>query len=277
MIARSRNLVLPVLGGALLAVTAAVPAPATTPTRTHGPRIRDASGNSINWSGYAVNAAAGSVTDVKGSWIVPAVVGAVSKRSIQYSSFWVGIDGSNSNTVEQCGTDSDWVNGQAVYYAWYEFYPAPSVTISNFPVKPGDAITANVVNNGGGSFTLTITNASEMNPATGAPYTFTTTGSVNSAHASSAEWIAEAPSGGSILPLADFGTVYFGQDYTTPAGVGDCSATVGGATGPIASFGTTEVEAITMVAKKGGRLKAQPSGLSSDGTSFSVRWFSTGP
>src|SRR5947207_1402920 len=71
---------------------------------------------SSNWSGYSVEAAAHTVTDVKGSWIVPAVT--VNGTSTAYAAIWVGIDGSNSNTVEQIGTDSDQVNGVAVYYAW---------------------------------------------------------------------------------------------------------------------------------------------------------------
>ena len=39
--------------------------------------------------------------------------------STAYSSFWVGIDGFSSSSVEQMGTDSDVVNGIPTYYAWY--------------------------------------------------------------------------------------------------------------------------------------------------------------
>jgi len=57
---------------------------------------------SSNWSGYAVTAGRSTVTDVKGSWIVPPVS---CSGSNQYASLWVGIDGYNSSTVEQIGTD----------------------------------------------------------------------------------------------------------------------------------------------------------------------------
>ena len=89
------------------------------------PRIKAGVGNSTsnNWSGYVVTGPTGSVTYVNGSWIVPAVTASATNA---YSAFWVGIDGYNSGTVEQIGTDSDWVNGAAQYYAWYEFYPKPS-------------------------------------------------------------------------------------------------------------------------------------------------------
>src|SRR5262245_38418315 len=86
----------------------------------HAPAIvlhhRDRFATSSNWSGYAVTGAPGSVTDVQGSWVVPAVT--CSGGPNQYAAIWVGIDGFNSNTVEQTGTDSDCQNGTPTYYAW---------------------------------------------------------------------------------------------------------------------------------------------------------------
>src|SRR5580692_7619915 len=93
--------------------------------------------SSANWSGYAVATGAGAVSQVAGSWVVPAVTSNVSA----YSAAWVGIDGAFSSTVEQIGTSSDFVNGQAQYYAWYEMYPAGSVNLG-LTIKPGDTITA---------------------------------------------------------------------------------------------------------------------------------------
>src|SRR5256885_3857866 len=100
---------------------------------------------STNWSGFAVTGS--GVTDAKGSWIVPSVT---CSSSTTYSSYWVGIDGYSSNTVEQTGTDSDCSSGHGVYYAWYEFYPNPSITIGGFTVLPGDRISAEVSYSGGG-------------------------------------------------------------------------------------------------------------------------------
>jgi hypothetical protein len=221
---------------------------------------------SLNWAGYALDSPINSVTDVKGSWIVPSVT--CSKRQTSYSSFWLGIDGYNSNTVEQIGTDSDCRNGKPTYYAWYEFYPAPmsSITMS---VSPGDKMSGEVTYDGNDNFTLTITNH-------GTGKTFSTTGQVSGAQRSSAEWIAEAPSNfvGKVLPLANFGTVNFGNDYT--GDVNTNFATVDGVTGNIASFNpsaTVNVSDITMVTK-GGALKAQPS-VVSNGTSFNATWYNS--
>ncbi len=228
------------------------------PQLTLAPRTHDGSFTSTNWSGYAVTGASGSVSDAKGSWTVPAIQGTCPSTN-QYSSFWVGIDGFSSGTVEQTGTDSDCQNGAPTYYAWFEFFPHPLFLINGLTITPGDHMTAEA-NFNGRSFTVTITDTS-----TGA--SFSTSSKVSRAQRSSAEWIAEAPSSsGGVLPLADFGTVSFSAD----------TATVSGTTGTIGSFGSS-VQAITMVSSSGA-VKAQPSSLSgTNGDSFSVTWKSSGP
>ena len=218
--------------------------------------IREGSASSYNWSGYAVTGGNGSVGDVKGSWIVPPVT---CDTGTEYSSFWVGIDGFNSNTVEQIGTDSDCHSGSPAYYAWFEFYPHPMFTINKLAINPGDEMSAHV-QYAQRQFTVTITNVT-----TG--QSFSTSTRVNSAQRSSAEWVAEAPSSaGGILPLADFGTVSYSGD----------TATVGGASKVIGGFGTANVYAITMV-DGSGNTKAMPSKLGDDNSSFSVQWESAGP
>ena len=102
----------------------------------------------------------GSVTDVKGSWIVPTVTCAA-KAPDSYSSFWVGIDGYGSNTVEQIGIDADCVSGKAAYSAWFEFYPHWPSTINTVDVVPGDTISAEVSYSTKGQFTVTLTNVSQ--------------------------------------------------------------------------------------------------------------------
>lgn len=174
--------------------------------------------NSSNWSGYSVIGPDGSVTGAHGSWVVPSVT--CSAGPSQYSSFWVGIDGFNSPSVEQTGTDSDCSSGRPQYYAWFEFYPNPSFLINTSAIgtiKPGVTITADVTF-GGGVYTVTLTNGANS---------FTTSSAVSSAKGSSAEWIAEAPSSsGGVLPIANFGTVGFLSN----------SATIGGAAGTLRSF-----------------------------------------
>jgi len=257
-------------GGASRAADVTVAAPALRHPPIHIHHVRDATVGSTNWSGYAVTGTAGSVTDVRGSWVVPAIQGSCPSTN-QYASFWVGIDGFNSNTVEQTGTDSDCQNGVPTYYAWFEFYPHPLFIINSLTIGPGDVMSAEVhYNPGARQFTVTITNVT-----TG--QTFSTTTKVNRAQRSSAEWIAEAPSSaGGILPLADFGTAVYGTDHTKVDGTND--ATVSGTTAPIGSF--SKVWQIDMVSVSDGTtVKAAPvvpPGLSSTG-SFADAWASAGP
>jgi hypothetical protein len=244
---------------------------ATVMTRQHAPRRvygavpSHVEGNvtvsdSTNWSGYAVTGS--SFTSAKASWTIPTVNCSTTPNT--YSSFWVGLDGWTSSTVEQTGTDSDCDGKSPSYYAWYEFYPNPSILISSVAVSPGNHMSASVTYSGS-EFTISITNES-----TGK--TYSKSSKVSGAKRSSAEWIAEAPcctNAGGILPLSDFGTVDFGDDYTGVSGTND--ATDSSVSGPISDFGTAVNEAI-MVNGSTGADEAVPSSLSSDGTSFTVAW-----
>ena len=204
--------------------------------------------NSLNWSGYA--AVNSTFTDVKGSWIQPA---ATCNGKSTYSSFWIGLDGDKSSTVEQLGTEADCAKGKAVYYAWWEMFPNVSHTIGGFAVTPGVRYTAEVRYAGGPNFTLTLTG--------GGSSPFTATESLGLEPVlSSAEWIAEAPSmcakSCRVLPLTDFGTVDF-SGASADGGAIDDSAW---------SF-----DPLTMVTS-GGAAKAVPSGLDPTGSAFSITW-----
>ncbi len=218
------------------------------------PRIRDKNGNSTNWSGYAAetslaNPQSNSVSDVKGSWVVPAVS---CTSNSTYSSAWVGIDGYSDSSVEQTGTEHDCINGLPSYYAWFEMYPKPSYRINNFPVNAGDTINAEVKYTGGNKFQLTLQDAT-----TGK--TFVTTQNARASR-QSAEWVMEAPWSGGVLPLTNFGTINFSNS----------SATINGVTGSINNT-LWQNDPITMV-NSSGTSKATPSALSGDGKSFSVIW-----
>jgi hypothetical protein len=177
---------------------------------------------SSNWSGYAVTGT--SVSYVAGSWLVPTV----STTTSGYTSVWVGIDGFSSSTVEQIGTDSDYVSGRVSYYAWYEMYPSGSYNIS-MTVKPNDAMTASVTYQGSNSFLLSIADTTEGE-------TFSKAFSMSGAARSSAEWIVEAPSSYSgVLPLSNFGSVTFTNAY----------ATVNGTTGAIDNFKSYSINLVT--------------------------------
>ena len=78
-----------------------------------------------------------------------------SVSSTGYSSTWIGLDGDSSNTVEQIGTEQDYINGKAVYYAWYEMYPKQPVKL-DLVIEPCDTITADVHFTGTDTYKFTI-------------------------------------------------------------------------------------------------------------------------
>ena len=200
---------------------------------------------SDNWAGYA--ATGGTYTSVQASWVEPSVT---CGSEDTYSSFWVGLDGDGTSSVEQTGTEADCSGGQASYSSWYEMYPANPVNY-NDNLQPGDSMTASVTTDGSGNFTLTLTDNTEG-------WNETQNLSSSSAQDGSAEVIAEAPYSNGVLPLSDFGTV----DFT--------GATVNGS-----ALGSSSPSSINLVSD-GGVTEATTSSLDSTGEDFSVTWASTG-
>jgi Peptidase A4 family len=226
----------------VLALAAALSATAGGATRSlrHVGDHRITNSSSTNWSGYAVTGS--KFTSVSASWTEPTAT----CSTTAYSSFWVGLDGDRSNTVEQTGTDADCSGRTPQYYAWYEMYPKYPVNFSN-TVRPGDKMSASVTTDGRGNFTLKISDATQA-------WSRTVTAKLRSAKLASAEVIAEAPSSSSgVLPLANFGTVYF---------------TGASANGSLLTGTTPKIDPITMA--NGSTVKAQPSAISAG--AFSVAW-----
>lgn len=198
---------------------------------------------SSNWSGYA--ALGSTFSDAKGSWTVPAAdCSTMRGQQLSIASPWVGLDGYSSGTVEQTGTDTDCIGKTPYYQAWYEFYPQQLVTFGG-TVRANDVMNAEV-SHSGSTTTVTLENATRH-------WTASATSTL-SFDLSSAEWIMEAPTS----KLTDFGTVDFSN----------AAATSGSKTnGAIDDF---DFDAITLVSKNGRTTKAEPSGLSGNGRSFSV-------
>lgn len=230
-----------VVVGVLALVPSALAAGGPT-VRSQAPNHKVSHSTSTNWAGYAVTGS--TYTSVSANWTQPSVNCSVTPTG--WSSFWVGLDGDLSNSVEQTGTEADCSSGRPVYSSWYEMYPKYPVNFSN-PVSAGDHFTGSITTDGRGSFTLTLVNSTKG-------WTQTNVARLKRAQLSSAEVIAEAPSSsGGVLPLADFGTAGFS------------SAAVNRAT---LTSSTPGLDPITMAS--GSTVKAKPSSLSNG--SFSVSW-----
>jgi hypothetical protein len=169
----------------------------------------DASGGTLNviksgnWSGYASHLPRrGAFHSVSASWIQPRARCGSSAGQQQFAAFWVGLDGFNSHSVEQTGTDSDCVGTTPHYYGWFEMFPALPVNFKN-PLKPGDHMSASVTFTGTAKYTLVLTDTTRH-------WTHTIVKRNANLARSSAEVITEAPSSTTgILPLANFGTIHY--------------------------------------------------------------------
>jgi len=204
---------------------------------------------STNWSGYADTGS--SFSKVSTTFTEPTGTGC-SRRTTSLAAFWVGIDGYSSDSVEQDGTLIECYEGTAYYYTWWEMYPTNDIQVVGESLKPGDHITASVVRSGT-SYTLAVTDSTHT------ANSFTTTQTCSDCANSSAEWIAEAPSGSSgVYPLTDFGSVSFSGSTVTE----------GSTSGVISSFTDDEITMIT----SSGATEAQPGALNSSGNGFSVTW-----
>jgi hypothetical protein len=229
------------------------PVPVSSPLPTLTGLSRN---ESQNWSGYA--ATGGKFTAINGTWTVPQVSAAATTTGTSRrgpSGFgdatWVGVGGVSGRDLIQAGTEASVVGpGHAVYDAWVEMLPEASQTVP-LTVSPGDSITIAIDEDSQGSGSWSV---SYVNNTTGQKYQ---TNVQYASSESSAEWIEEAPSGGRrLVPLDNFGTVRFSGGSTVENGKKVNVAQAG-------------AYPITMIDRSRQPL-AVPSGLGSDGATFSV-------
>jgi len=248
-----RNVKIISIGAAILlgaAQPAIVSAQALAPVVQNSPQAPVASlssGTSANWAGYVAQGSTYSA--VSGSWTVPTV--SASNVSTAADATWVGIGGVSSQDLIQAGTQAVVQNGSVQYQAWYELLPQYQTQIT-LTVHAGDSVSVSLAEVSANNWSLTF-----VDNTTGEMYQKNI--SYTSSH-SSAEWIEEMPVGGTsrslnYLPLDNFGTTNFTNASVVANGTHEILSGTG-------------AQALTMVA--GGEALATPSGIGSDGGSFSV-------
>jgi hypothetical protein len=153
---------------------------------------------SSNWFGYGqgtLEQGSKLFNSITGDWTVPAATQHTAGQA-EASSDWIGIGGGcvdsgctvTDSTLIQTGTEQDVsATGAPSYSAWWELVPAPSLTISNMTVSPGDHMHASLseVVSDANLWTITIQDVTRNE-------SFTTTVPYASTHAT-AEWIEETP------------------------------------------------------------------------------------
>jgi hypothetical protein len=189
---------------------------------------------SPNWSGYVLQSGK-PFTGVSAQWTVPTVA---SNSPNGMSSTWVGIDGYSDNPVLQAGTEQDmgpWYAPftGAVYYAWYELFPASQQAITPYrefgrlagsatdnKLEPGDVIQVSITPVPGGPVPVADTSGKWLIKFTDQTqkWSYSTT-QTYTGPLSSAEWIEEATSGKSgVSTLANYGSVLF--DFQDQVSIG---------------------------------------------------------
>jgi hypothetical protein len=237
---------------------------------------------SANWAGYVVTGAYTSYTSVTGTWKQPQITCGANDAGAS-SAFWVGLGGyyTSSQSLEQIGTSADCSSktGRPTYYAWYELVPDDSVTISGFPVSPGDVVTTSVnVVGDGSSVLLQVKNRTTHK-------TYTKTLPFASVDSSSAEWVAEAPSACNQyrcrqLSLPNFGSVQFTRVAALGNSIGGTLTSNAGWTSTAISLVPTQRTGFfpgpdrfsTAASSPAG---ATPSAPTTDGRGFTVSWAPT--
>jgi Peptidase A4 family len=178
---------------------------ASAALKAHGQLLRLAphhltlnANSSSNWFGYnqgSLEQGGKLFNSISGNWTVPTATQHTAGQA-EASSDWIGIGGgcidagctTTDSTLIQTGTEQDVsATGAASYSAWYELVPAPSLTISNMTIAPGDAMHASLseVIGDSNAWTITIQDLTRGE-------SFTTTVPYSSSHAT-AEWIEETP------------------------------------------------------------------------------------
>jgi len=185
---------------------------------------------SSNWAGAVLESPPSGQTfdGVSGRFVVPTPKKGSGSESSWSASAWVGIDGDTSgNDILQAGVDFTISSGGSVSYdAWYEWYPDYAYDFSGIPISAGDTIAITITSSKSSSGKVVMENVST---GTTVSKSLTAPSSSSDLAGQNAEWIVEDyDSGGSPVPLANFGTVIFtdAQAKTSSETVGTTGATI---------------------------------------------------
>jgi hypothetical protein len=205
-----------------------------------------------------VGTAAGhGFTCVEATWLQPSIrCHGLSPQSVTY---WVGLGGYDETGLVQIGTESTCVNGHRLVSAWRESLPRQHFSVRlGLGIRVGHKIRAQVRWLGGTRYRLIVVDLSNGQH-------LTVDDSNAGVHRTSAEWIAEAPTGGCpkhchVVKMPEFGTVTFL----------DAWATVAGRRVPLDGYGFTHVK-MTMETSSGA-VRSRVVSVAPSGTSIEVRW-----
>jgi hypothetical protein len=225
---------------------------------------------STHWAGYGITSPVGGpkITQIQGSFIQPKVTCNKALNLPQKVEFLAALDGIPGDApldFEYVGTSAV-CNAASATPSYHEVAAAAMAPV--LTIVPGHIYYEDVVVTGVFTFHYTLKDVTAGK---------TSTGTANQANAvfNAAECIVAGHfllSTGNQEPLANFGTVSFGKDYTKVANT--CYATASDQkAGPIGGFGAPfTVVKYVMYNSALTTIDATPSALSADKSSFKVTW-----
>ena len=254
--------------------------PSVTAAYASGGNIPFVAGTTTNknpmWAGYGI-AEPRRVVPIQGIWISfiqPKVICNSTMTRPQAVEFLGGIDGPSPSDFAYVGTEA--------YCAVGSSFPKYNLTAfgssSMFPVKAGDKIFGEI-NISVGVFLVDVYDNNSMKGIKATPL-------VGSSMLTKAECIVSSviEATGLPLPLAKFRPAEFGQDYAgaVPFVPLSCNIAVGPNSGfgnPVgsAASGSFSLIKYIMLNLALTQVRAKPSALTTDASSFIVRWKSYGP
>jgi hypothetical protein len=174
----------------------------------------------ISWAGFILKSAnlgqatpPTTFTAVSAKWKQPVVTCPTDNARV---SFWVGIDGSGTPTVEQAGTVAvcSAANKPPTYRAFWEMFVPNNKSLGgqNLTISPGDIVEASV-NYANGSYELKLADKTSG-------HSLSTTRACSAGidcKRGTAEWTVERPASGKY-PFAAFGTIEFTNLAVTSSG-----------------------------------------------------------
>ena len=168
----------------------------------------------FNWAGYVQDGTAGEFTAIKDKWKVPTVSNTQKKATKDYyAQQIVGIGGYGSDsTLIEAGTETDYINGKAVYEAFAEDSSMGESVFPGITIHPGDVVTALVEEYTTNDWEMAVTDV-----------TTGVTGDLNTGYSSSgesAEVVLDRPclSGDCYVSAINYAQLAKTSDVTFPVG-----------------------------------------------------------
>ena len=222
---------------------------------------------SVTWAGYGIIAGNAGITAVRASFIQTSINCNPATAVDRHAAFIAALNGQLTNAFEFVGTEATCPSG-SVSPTYREFASAGMAPI--IPIIIGHAYLASILESGGiYHYVLKDVTTGMVSKGTG--------GGPNLVFAAECIVYRLLAATGAPLPLAHFGLVSFGMDYSRVPNT--CFATYSGTTKAIWANTVPQLALVKYIMYNAAltTVDANPSPITPDKSSFKVAWLNSGP